>query len=499
MLVWVCVVMAAIMLGLAAVSSLRWRYEHDAPIMIYAGYLVAGGAVPYRDFFDMNTPGTYYVMAAAGSVFGWDESGFRYFDLFAMAALAALTYLWMRRFGMVAAMAAIVGFLLWYLKGNTVLSLQREYLLLLPFTGILGLVFAGNRLPLLRAAAAGACAGVAMLIKPHALLLVLPLLPVMFGTGAHTVVWPRRAVVFAAGLLLPLTTMCVYLALTGGLAPFVDMARNYWPLYTAMTGGHSPISGWPRIIYLVVSTGKGVATPYTALAILGVFVLHKNGTYRREVRWLCGLLCAAALYPAVAGQFWSYHWLPYYYLTLCCAAMSLTILPAVRRVSAMGAPLAVCVLLLYLSGAAVSHVLQGRDTDPPKDGVPDAIAQYLRGHARTGDVVQPLDWSGGAVHGMLLARASLATRFMYDFHFYHHVDSPYIHRLRSEFLRELSAVRPRFIVLILEHKPWPAGPGTTRDFPELQRILRSHYTPVIDDLRFRILERIDGDSSQSIQ
>ena len=73
-------------------------------------------------------------------------------------------------------------------------------------------------------------------------------------------------------------------------------------------------------------------------------------------------------------------------------------------------------------------------------------------------------------------RAGLATRFVYDFHFYHHVSRPYIQRLRSLFLEELRRSRPRFIVQITAaDKHWVSGPDTTREFPELHALLDADY------------------------
>ncbi len=51
-----------VVLIFTAVVSLSWRYVHDSPLMIYAGFLISHGTVPYRDLFDMNMPGTYFVM-----------------------------------------------------------------------------------------------------------------------------------------------------------------------------------------------------------------------------------------------------------------------------------------------------------------------------------------------------------------------------------------------------------------------------------------------------
>jgi hypothetical protein len=492
----VAVGIAAVVLLLTACSSLHWRYVRDSPLMIYTGFLVAGGAVPYRDFFDMNMPGTYFIMWAFGRVFGWNDLGFRIFDLLCLASISASTFLWMRPTGRLPAFAASVAFPLWYLLRGPSLSLQREYIALVPFTAMLAIATSDTAFkPGLRALVSGLLAGVAFLIKPHFLLLSLPILIVLLQHGATSPGVRRRFTALVGGISIPLGAAFLYLLCTGSLEPFMDMAVNYWPLYTHMTGTHTPISGVPRLLYIVNSTWKGVTTAYTPMAVVGLVVLIRDPRQRRYSWMMSGLLIAAAIYPAMAGQFWGYHWIPFYYILFCAASL------AARPVEGWGiggiAPAVVVLFLLFwLSshsiGALVSSQQGGGGDDPPKGGVPDEIGRFLRSHLRPGDTVQPLDWTGGAVHGMLMARAPLATRFMYDFHFYHHINSPYVARLRREFMNELGVRQPRFIIQVFEDKPWPAGTNTTREFPDLQAFLERRYTTAQQGGTYRILERRDG-------
>jgi hypothetical protein len=226
------------------------------------------------------------------------------------------------------------------------------------------------------------------------------------------------------------------------------------------------------------------------MALVGLGVAAGSGK-RRRFAWLTGgILIGAALYPAVSGQFWGYHWIPFYYTALCAA--SLPGILTVDKTTGAGLSFAmVPALLLLLSFKAVT----ARFDDPARfeHDVPEEVARFLGSHLKSGDTVQPLDWTGGAVHGMLLARAPLATRFMYDFHFYHHVNNPRIAGLRKEFLRELEAARPRYIVNVFGYdKPWPWGPGTTDSFPGLQEYVERHYTTVKMGATHQILERVDA-------
>src|SRR6188472_1044776 len=42
-------------------ASYRWEYEHDTPLLQYAGFLMSKfGMVPYRDFFETSMPGVFF-------------------------------------------------------------------------------------------------------------------------------------------------------------------------------------------------------------------------------------------------------------------------------------------------------------------------------------------------------------------------------------------------------------------------------------------------------
>ncbi|MEY2447082.1 MAG: hypothetical protein QOH79_558, partial [Acidimicrobiaceae bacterium] len=116
-------------------------------------------------------------------------------------------------------------------------------------------------------------------------------------------------------------------------------------------------------------------------------------------------------------------------------------------------------------------------------------AAFLRTHLHPGDSVQPLDWVNGAEHGMLLARAPVATRFVHEYQFFHDVDDPLIQSLRREFIAGLNRVQPRFIIDVYEGRPYVSGPGTDNTFPELDALIAQHYHHVSDGNGFVIDER----------
>ncbi|HTO71973.1 MAG TPA: hypothetical protein VMR31_19100 [Myxococcota bacterium] len=497
-------------LAAMAVLSLSWRVTVDAPIMLYMGLLVEQRhAVPYRDFFDMNLPGSYWLYGILGRVSGESDLGLRILDLAYLGALSCTTLVWMRRIAWQSAWAGAVLFGFAYLDGGPLLSLQREYFLLLPISAAAVLAGTERWDVRLRALGVGLLFGLTSTVKPQAGLVGLPVLAVFLGVVDGSLArghvsardWLARAVAPAAlGAALPTLCVLFYLWHAGALADFVTVARGYLPLYARLDGYGEARAGAARAAYLVrgfLFFGGNLA--WFVPAALGVFVALYHSELataaRRQVGLLVGLAFAYSVYPLFSGQFWGYHWLPFVYLLVLASSLCL-VQPATTSSFGRALPplalLFACVLMLRPPDAIRLQV-QGLPPRPPDGGRADEIAAYLESHLLPGDTVQPLDWTGGAVHAMLIARAQLATPFLYDFHFYHHVSSPFIQGLRARFMAALRTAPPRF-VLRLEARPWPSGPDTTREFPELEEFLAQHYAVSARGDGYQILERTDAAS-----
>ena len=486
-----------------AFHSLHSRIAHDSPIMFYLALLFDRfGLVPYRDTFDMNLPGSYLCYVLLGKVSGYTDFGIRVTDLCLLLLLSVFTGLMLRRLGQWTAwMAAILFPLAYLLKGNEV-SLQREFLILVFLSAALMLLFNGWPFPpLLRAGLIGGLLGVCVTIKPQ-MALVWPLLA-LYGAEELAVAGrrERRGLWLASlfGFLLPPVAALGYLVSVHALHAFVDVARNYWPLYGALNGENHALYGAARARYILVNTVRLETNARWVLpALLGLWVAWTQGDLsseaRRQVKLLALLALFFCVYPAFSGQFWAYHGLPLLYFALTLTSLCLVpLLPStvpVRLRWLVPGRVAVPLLLLLLFG----HWVKKYQPDlHPKGGRPAQIAAFLSAHLRPGDRVQPLDWTGGAVQAMLTTRARIATPFIYDFYFYHHVSHPYIQGLRRRLMADLSAAPPRFIVEVTsDDKPWPSGRDTTRQFPELRRFLAERYQVAERQNGYVIWERRDG-------
>ncbi|MEQ1911683.1 MAG: hypothetical protein ABMA15_22890, partial [Vicinamibacterales bacterium] len=162
--------LGAYLLALAATSLSRVMYQ-DAPIMLYGALLVDRlQLVPYRDFFDNQMPGVYAANIAIGRLSQYSEFGVRWVDMGALALLLGVTFGILRRFGRLAGWCAAIYIGILYLASGEFLSLQREFLLLLPLSAATWVAVAR---PLPRPAKAlivGVLLGLVATIKPQATL-----------------------------------------------------------------------------------------------------------------------------------------------------------------------------------------------------------------------------------------------------------------------------------------------------------------------------------------
>lgn len=495
-----------------ALLSLGWRMAHDAPLLAYAAFLMnEHGLFPYRDFFETSMPGTFALHAAIGALFGYGDLGFRILDLLWLAALMAITWRILSAFGRHAAWAGSLLFALAYFQQGPAMSFQRDYAALLPVACAV-LVAVASRAAGGTASffAIGFLFGLAGTVKPH-LLIGLP--PLMFyawtrdagpeagaEAGSSTLGAVPAAATTAAGASVPMAASLVWIWWNGAWPRFSEMVFSYLPLHLRLTGEHRTVDGIERIGYLAFEYRRlGGHALWLLPATFGILaVLGRPSTPRRERRLaylLAGLAALYSLYPVLSGQFFAYHWTPFLYFVIVASALCF----APDRdgdAEAEGPPrpaapavLVLSSLLLVAPPAELVRQLRGLGASPPEAGRADAVAAYLRENSHPGDTVQPLDWTGGAIHGMLLARSRLATSFLYDYHFYHHVSDPLVRALRWRFIRELDAAAPRFIVEVPEEKPWVWGPDTTREFPELQARLARDYAVRLDRGGVRVYER----------
>jgi hypothetical protein len=491
-----------------AAASLRWRIEHDSPLLLYLSFLMDRfGYIPYRDFFDMNMLGALWMNWLIGRLAGYQDLGYRIVDLAILAIILTGTFIWMRSFNRLAAWASAILFGFLYTRWGPLVALQREYLLLLPISAGLAIYSTTGWKGWVRSLALGLAFGIASTIKPQAAIGLLPFLVCEMRESSLKSkpfgIWnPERFsnwLPVGLGFAMPQGAALLYLWSEHALRSFLDMALNYWPLYTQLNGDQVSLSGWERMRYLLNGVLSLRDYPiWLAPALLGLF----NSQYlaaldegqKRKARLILWLAVSYVLYMLPGGTFWGYQWIPFGYFMLQLSSLCLLELPI--SLPKMARNFAALVLIIITLVAMDLPDFDKRLAEPPapRDGRVDLVAGFLERNLRPGDRVQPLDWTGGgAVQAMLMTRAQVATRFINDFHFYHHLSNPYIQGLRKELIGELKAAPPRFIIRYAGgDKPWVRGEDTTQEFGSLENFIEKNYQAVMDEDGITIYELATG-------
>jgi hypothetical protein len=455
--------------------------------MHYVAWVMAQGGVPYRDVFDMNMPGVYLIHLAVLTAAGPGDLAWRLFDLGWLAATGALLWVYARPLGRAPAAAGALLFALYHLSGGAWRSGQRDFLLCaFLLAGVYGvarcLERGGAVRPLLWA---GLALGAGVMVKPHAGLLWLGLVGftgwVMRASGRSAAL---TAALVATGLVVPAAVLG-WLAWRGGLRPFIDILTGYvLPLYSQV--GRVPVwqaFGWYHL-------GWTLWAVLGALALLALATPAPAGTEAR--RALAGLGAIYGwLHFQLQGKGWEYQLYPLALFLCALIPFALHRLAAgPGRRAALGLALARPIALaLLVAAVAVLGVKAVDALDAPWIDAKARRVSRLTGDlarlAPPGATVQVMDVTEGGVHALLNLGRREPTRFIYDFHFFHHEADPRIQALRNEFVRDVAAGRPAAIAVLRD--TWNRGGyERLRDWPEMAALLQSRYALAVDGDGYRI-------------
>jgi len=491
---FVLILLAALLIAQAA-FSLQWPIAHDEAPLFYEAFLMQNGQVPYKDFFDFQMPGSFIAYYLLGIVSNFGAFRIRILDLAILAAILVITYFAMKRFGKPTAFAALILFGLKYLQGGPALSLQREYLILI-FISLSIWIGVTDSLTFRKRLMLGLLYGMAATLKPHAALGLVPFL--LFDIAdlrqrrelTLLQIAKQSILPITLGFAIPVSLITLYLAITHSLFPLIDIILNYVPLYTQINGEMAITPSAERMAYLLNQFWRlGGSGLWLIPAAFGIY-LNRN----RQAYLLASLALIYAIYPILTGQFFPYHYIPFIYTIILVASLTLTTFHSpLSTHSSFLFPLSSAILLATIlitvkPSQTVLRQLEGKDIATSSDRAVQ-ISTFLEKNLEPGDEVQPLDWTGGSLLAMLETRAPIATSYVFDFYFYHHVSNPYIQSLRADFMTQLQESKPRFIVEVISiDKPWISGEDTSRDFPELRAFLNEHYSITMEKEDYIIYE-----------
>jgi hypothetical protein len=483
------IVAARLLVAAAAVSTLIaivWfsranRADGDPVLMMYLGWLVDRGLVPYRDFFDVHPPGAFFAYLAVGRLSQYSDLAAQQLWVVWVLLNAAGLWLLLRRFGAAVATIGAAGAAIAILP----FTFQRASFVLPVLTGSAWLLTTTRPGWALKALA-GAGFGVGVTIRPQIVLGLVPLTLLLWRDGRS----PReRWITLAAlgmGFAVPLAIAAAYLQLSGASGPFATIAREYWPLYANL-----PLkTSWTERAWL------GARQWYPLILSLWIVyelseTTHREPSSHSRLRLaLTGLTVAYLLYIPLNGNFFDQHWLPF----LWCAMPALAIGAAQhshgvwRWTEVAGVAL---VGLALVQTVEVQHGFNLRKTvqTPGQLAQQDRLTDYLETRP-AGDRVQALDWVSGTAQALLNARRAPATEFIYSLPLHHDTNSAYTRELRDRFITEFDQ-RPPDVVIEFKNLRALYFPAES-PFARLRQRLRDDYHGVFETEMFVVHERSDA-------
>lgn len=507
-----CLLLLAVLTVWAGYLSLSCRlYRDGAAMFMMASLMDRFGWVPYRDFFDLNMPGSFAVYAVLGHLTDYHAAPLQALNLVLLALIGANTWFIMRGASKIAGCFAALLFAARYLT-QPYLYYQREFFLLLFLSSALAILFTrkeparpGTSL------VTGVLVGMCAIIKPQWAMLILFLAAYQALSGAEKLP-PRdylrrfaRWVAWSAlGMALPAACAVYYLWSQHALASFLQITRGFFPVYALYTGPHA--WGMPRFAYLAsyfVQLGEHRNKLWVALAALGAYRMlrdpHLDRAARHRVLVLCGLLIFFAIYPVFSGQFFINHYMPLTWVAFMLAGFLLewraerSVMS--RRVYAVaGVGLALVAIsqcfrdLRVMRGSVIASRIE--------DSLETEIAAYINPRLGPADRVQTLQGFSGLYSVPIMLRTPPATSIVYDHILYVMPSRPYVQELRRRFVREITASDPRFIVEMQNEplKSMQEDPEYDPSLPEFRRMLASRYRVAVK----RTIPPVEGDTGYVI-
>jgi len=333
-------------------------------------------------------------------------------------------------------------------------------------------------------AVAGLLLGAAACIKPYIGLLCCLLLVVIVAQAVRARTgWAKNAVVFTMFCCVVPAVMAAYLFICGGLQAFLDILFNYLlPFYSNFVfqpfirGTLSSLTGMPFLeipaILVIACAACLIGRQYRMRRILlAVGMIYGFFHFYFQVR------NAYQLYPFV------------FFMFLCIASWAGFIrsrIPLIYKYIMVAIILHVSILALYRTSSNL--------VAPPASHIKEYLGSVnlyndLKDNVGPEQTVQVMDIVTGGIHALYKLRIKQPTRFIYDAHFFHDINEPYIQNLRSEFIQDLRKKPPVF--LALSPISWPVkGYERLEAFPELAEWLAANYQLEIERNTYRLYRRI---------
>jgi hypothetical protein len=460
----------------------RWPMVGDAALLRYIVFLIQHGWAPYRDFVDVNMPGSYWVTAFGMHLAAQADASWRIFDIGLIALAGAGYYLIARPYSRFAAWFATAMLLLVHGQDGVQQAGQRDLAMAALLVVALACLLEAMRRELwVYLAPFGLAVGLSATIKPTAapLGVVLLAMAVTHRAGLWGQMkepqrgWRRWMLIGIATMAVPPMCMLLWLRSKGALAAWVAMERFLLPNYATQerrpfgfTLSHSisPLlalvlfwllcvalrgPAWPRFERLLLATAA-------LLSLAGLLAQGKGLPYQR--------------YPMMAFL------LPLIALDLTTAWNGRGSGRPVARYAALGGLCCGCLVL-----APLALVKVHRFDATPQEFDAMLTADLRRVPADLSGRVQCLDTIQECLPTLYSMRLLPATGILTDQPLLDAVNGPAVEILRERFAREVTARPPLvFVVVSGFFLDGVKGYQKLEAWPAFDRWLSANYTLTVE-------------------
>jgi len=449
--------LCAIALCLCVISgvstSRHWPLVGDSTLMHYVVFLQSKGAIPYKDIFDINLPGTYLFEALSIRIFGYGAAGWRFYDFTLLAAvIGACVALagWKRWFGGVFAGCI---FALIHLQDGLAQSGQRDLLLaVLLLWGYVALFRARRKQhTLMMFFIFGCMMGLAAIIKPVLLPLTASLILASLFVKREKRQYKGTPLCAISGLVLPALCTLVWLGANGSWQAF-------WTDTLPLIRLHADL-GRRSLPFLLAHC----MTPVLFLLFPWLILQFSDRPFLTEERiaLLLGVLGTAIAYLSQAKGF------PYQRYPCLAVLLILFGLDLDRSLKATGFRYFIaaitCLGTCFLFAPRLAWLISTFSDDDPFQR---ALSEQLLKIDPVGQLdgnVQCIDTFGGCIQTLDQMSLRQSTGFLYDCYLFSD-DRPEVQRYRAAFWLAYQTTRPRIVIVTNQFCF-----GATRSFEKLNR------------------------------
>lgn len=459
--------------------------------LLYVSYLInEHNFIPYKEVFEINLPSTQLYHILIGKIFGYSNFAIHIVNLIWLSLTLIVTFLIMKPFGNLVSILACLLFGNMYLASYDFI-LERDYILILPLILSIWLSLPGifKHLNNYSFFLIGLLFGFIFFIKPF-ICVTLPLI-LLFNILVNNKndfkikmkSFLKALLVSCIGFSLITLSYIIWLWKIEALDAFSDILFSYIPLYAEFPY-NMEISDKTIIIKgILIATIKNfklMDIPIT-LSLIGMyFVVYNSRKNQRTLLSFLFIILLSFFFIIVSAinKGAPNYWIPFFYFA--CLASSLLFYSDGHlkkfNIAHLVPLILVIIVINNLFYRPSDRIYPFYISEYLKENLlrQDIISKYIKTNLQPGDKIQPLSWQAGMNEALLENKSVIATRFITDLQFYHHINNPYIINLRKEFINELTKAKPKYIIKV---KPFDlfSRPGKSTDFSELENYISTNY------------------------